>query len=45
MTEAEIQSITRADASPAATLAEAMLTLNNTHAQELSWLEPSGWRI
>jgi uncharacterized protein len=40
MTEAEIQSITRADASPAATLAEAMLTLNNTHAQELSWLEP-----
>ena len=41
MTEAEIQSITRADASPAATLAEAMLTLNNTHAQELSWLEPA----
>ncbi len=40
MTDSEIQSITRADASPTAPLAKTLLALNNTHAQELSWLEP-----
>jgi hypothetical protein len=26
-------------------LAKTLLALNNAHAQELSWLEPEGWRI
>jgi uncharacterized protein len=40
MTDGELQSITGVDASPAAPLSEALLVLNNAHAQELSWLEP-----
>jgi predicted GNAT superfamily acetyltransferase len=40
MTDGELQSITGVDASPAAPLREALLILNNAHAQELSWLEP-----
>jgi predicted GNAT superfamily acetyltransferase len=40
MTDGEIRSITRADASPTAPLSKSLLALNNTHAQELSWLEP-----
>ena len=40
MTDAELQSITGVDASPAAPLGETLLVLNNTHARELSWLEP-----
>jgi predicted GNAT superfamily acetyltransferase len=40
MTDGELQSITDVDTSPAAPLGEALLVLNNAHAQELSWLEP-----
>ena len=40
MTDGELQSITDVDASPVTLLGEAMLALNNAHAQELSWLEP-----
>src|SRR5258708_32485801 len=40
MTDGELHSITGVDASPAASLGEALLVLNNAHAQELSWLEP-----
>jgi predicted GNAT superfamily acetyltransferase len=39
MTDDDLQSITCADVSPAAPLGEALLVLNNAHAQELSWLE------
>jgi predicted GNAT superfamily acetyltransferase len=36
----ELQSITSADLSSDASLTAALLTLNNAHARELSWLEP-----
>jgi predicted GNAT superfamily acetyltransferase len=36
----ETQSVTAADIAPATALGQAMLALNNIHAQELSWLEP-----
>lgn len=41
MTDGELQSITDVGASPATPLGEALLALNNAHAQELSWLEPA----
>jgi predicted GNAT superfamily acetyltransferase len=40
MTDGELQSVTGVDASPTAPLGEALLVLNDAHAQELSWLEP-----
>jgi predicted GNAT superfamily acetyltransferase len=41
MTDGELQSITLPDASRTKSLGEALLKLNNAHAQELSWLEPA----
>jgi len=35
------EALTRADIHPGASLAAALLALNNAHASELSWLEPS----
>jgi predicted GNAT superfamily acetyltransferase len=40
MTGFELKSVTAADASIAHPLAETLLALNNTHAAQLSWLEP-----
>jgi uncharacterized protein len=40
MTDSELLSVTRADASQVEPLAKALLALNNAHARELSWLEP-----
>jgi uncharacterized protein len=36
----ELQPISTGEAAPAQPLAHALLALNNTHAEELSWLEP-----
>jgi uncharacterized protein len=36
----DLQPISRLEAAPAQPLAHALLALNNTHAEELSWLEP-----
>jgi uncharacterized protein len=36
----ELQPISRVEAAPAQPLAHALLALNNTHAEELSWLQP-----
>lgn len=41
MRDEELQPITAAEISPGTSLGAAMLALNNAHAQELSWLEPS----
>jgi predicted GNAT superfamily acetyltransferase len=41
MSDQELRSITAAEVSPTAPLAEAVLALNNAHARELSWLEPA----
>jgi predicted GNAT superfamily acetyltransferase len=40
MIDSDLQSITRADASPVGSLGKRLLALNNAHEQELSWLEP-----
>jgi uncharacterized protein len=40
MTSDQVHSVTSADTRQAQPLGHAMLALNNTHAQELSWLEP-----
>src|SRR5882757_9251755 len=40
MRDQPLQSIAAADISNSNVLAKALLALNNTHAQELSWLEP-----
>jgi predicted GNAT superfamily acetyltransferase len=40
MSHSELQSVTRKDASRAEPLGKALLALNNTHATQLSWLEP-----
>src|ERR1700710_872267 len=40
MNNPELQSVAPTELSRDASLAAAMLTLNNAHAQELSWLEP-----
>ena len=40
MGEQQILSIPSTDVTPGAPLAQALLALNNAHAQELSWLEP-----
>ena len=37
----KLDHLTRADAEPDAPLGTALLALNNAHASELSWLEPS----
>jgi predicted GNAT superfamily acetyltransferase len=41
MSDPEIRPITAAEISPGSLLGDALLALNNEHAQELSWLEPS----
>jgi predicted GNAT superfamily acetyltransferase len=41
MSDQELRPITAAEASPGTSLGAALLTLNNDHAQELSWLEPA----
>jgi predicted GNAT superfamily acetyltransferase len=41
MTDGELQSITLPDASRTQSLGQALLALNNAHAQELSWLKPA----
>jgi predicted GNAT superfamily acetyltransferase len=40
MTVHPLQSIAAADATPGTALGDALLALNNAHAEELSWLEP-----
>ena len=40
MTFDQLHSVTSADTRQAQPLGQAMLALNNAHAQELSWLEP-----
>jgi predicted GNAT superfamily acetyltransferase len=40
MTVGEVHSVTSADAATTSSRGEKLLALNNTHAQELSWLEP-----
>jgi predicted GNAT superfamily acetyltransferase len=41
MTDSIVQTITAEDVAQAAPLAAAILALNNSHAQELSWLDPA----
>ena len=41
MTDLELQPITAGEVAETAPLAAAILALNNTHAQELSWLDPA----
>ena len=40
MTDSEVQDITLTGAASTTPLGQALLALNNAHAQELSWLEP-----
>ena len=40
VSDEQILPISNAEVTPGATLAQALLALNNAHAQELSWLEP-----
>jgi hypothetical protein len=40
MNDHALQRVTAADTAPDAPLGQALLALNNAHAQELSWLEP-----
>jgi hypothetical protein len=41
MNKPKLQTFTAADVAQTAALGKAMLALNNAHAQELSWLEPT----
>jgi hypothetical protein len=40
MNDHTLQPVTAADVAPTEPLGQALLALNNSHAQELSWLEP-----
>jgi hypothetical protein len=40
MNDHTLQPVTAADVAPTEPLGQALLVLNNSHAQELSWLEP-----